>query len=63
VSPATTTATRSITPNVTTWRRSTTLKVRYGGMKKKSNARTLSTAVATEARNPNRVETSTMPSR
>lgn len=60
---AITTATRSITPNVPVCRRSTTLNVKYGGMKKKSKASTLKIAVAIEARNPKRVDTRTMPRR
>ena len=41
-------ATRNITANVTMWRRSETAKLKYGGMKKNSNATTLSTAASSD---------------
>ncbi len=58
-----TTATSSITPKVTMWLKSVTAKLKYGGMKKKSKARTLKIAASIEGPYPKRIDTSTTPSK
>ena len=58
-----TTATKNMTRNVTMCRRSDTAKLRYGGMKKKSKATTLRTAVRRDGTYPNRIDMTTTPRR
>ena len=58
-----TSATTSMTMNVTRYCESVTAKVKYGGTKKKSKAATLSTDASADATRPKRMETTTTPSR
>jgi hypothetical protein len=53
----------SITEKVTMYWESNTVKLRYGGTKKKSKARTLRTDASTEGPRPVHADTPTTPSR